>query len=547
MRRTVIAGLTTAVLAACGGDRSANREPSVAESERHGGTAVVGFLAEASSMNEFVSTDTNADELRSFVLFMTLIQYDENLQPVPYLAERWDTVTEDGELRLTFHLRRDVMWHDGVPTTAHDVKFTFDRIKDPTTAYPHAFSFALYDRAVVQDSFTITFYLQLHPDFMDPWRRVSPMPRHILVDVPVAELASHPFGTQNPLGNGPFRFVEHRPGDRWVFEANPDFPEALGGRPYLDRLVYRIIEEPTTLVSEFLSGEVDVYVAVRPSQVREVGAHRDARIISYPSRAYTFIAWNGRLPLFQDPRVRRALTLAIDRRGIVEAARYGLGELAKGPVPPYHWAHHAALEALPYDPQEARALLDEAGWVDRDADGVRDRDGLRASFEIKTNADPVRKDIITMVQADLAQVGVEVRLRVQEAQSFRSDVVSKERRFDAFVLGWQTQFKLDDRPLFACSAMDAPFGWAAYCNPRVDEILDQVTQLVDRSQALSLWHEYQEIIQRDQPLTFVYYDVTIDGVRGRIHGVEADIRGNLMNVKDWWIAPADRRLTALSR
>jgi peptide/nickel transport system substrate-binding protein len=504
---------------------------------------VVASLAEINSMNHFVSADETSQELQANVLFTPLVRYDANLTPTPYLAESWDTVTtRSGSLALTFHLRDDVKWHDGVPTSAYDVKFTFDRIKDPRTSYPHASLLASYDSAVVRDSSTIAFYLKRYPGFMDPWRRISPMPEHILGDVEPAELKHHPFGTQSPVSNGPFRFVEHRAGDRWVFEANPDFASSMGGRPYLDRLVYRYIPEATTRLAEFLAGEVDVYLVVAPSQVAEIEARPDAEVITYENRNYTFIAWNGRRTFFQDPRVRRALTLAIDRQRIVDVARQGLGRVAEGPVPPFHWAYNAELEPLPYDPEHARALLDSAGWVDADGDGVREKDVNRASFELKTNqGNPTREQILTLVQADLAKVGVEARLRFQEAQSLGADITSPERRFDAVVAGWQADFNLDDRIVFACSQLEGLFQFASYCNPRVDEILDQVAVMEDRSRALPLWHEYQEILQWEQPYTFLYYDVRANGVRERVHDVRMDIRGDFINVKDWWIAPADRR------
>lgn len=544
MVRDLVTGTAVvALLAGCGdGGRTAD-SPAVPDSLRYGGTAVVASLNEINSMNHFVSTDETSQEFQANVLFTPLIRYDKNLTPTPYLAESWDTVmTRSGSLALTFHLRDDVRWHDGVPTSAYDVKFTFDRIKDPRTLYPHESLLALYDSAVVRDSFTIAFYLRRYPGFMDPWRRISPMPEHILGDVAPAELVHHPFGTESPLGNGPFRFVEHRSGDRWVFEANPDFATSLGGRPYLDRLVYRFIPEAMTRLAEFLAGEVDVYLVVAADQVAEIEAWPDARVITYENRNYAFIAWNGRRTFFQDPRVRRALTLAIDRQRIVEVARQGLGRMAEGPVPPFHWAHYADMQPLPYDPERARALLDSAGWVDQDGDGVRERDVYKASFELKTNqGNPDREQILTLVQADLAKVGVEARLRFQEAQSLGADITNPERRFDAFVLGWSADFNLDDRIIFACSQLDGQYQWASYCNPRVDEILDQVAMMEDRSRALPLWHEYQEILQWEQPYTFLYYDVRANGVRERVQDVEMDIRGDFISAKDWWIAPADRR------
>jgi ABC-type transport system substrate-binding protein len=148
---------------------------------------------------------------------------------------------------------------------------------------------------------------------------------------------------------------------------------------------------------------------------------------------------------------------------------------------------------------------------------------------------------VTLVQSDLAQIGVEVSIRLQEAQSLGQDITSQERRFDAFMLGWSAEFNLDDRILFACSQLDNPFQWASYCNPRIDEILEQVALMEDRSKALPLWHEYQETLQWEQPYTFLYYDVRANAVRDWVHDVQMDIRGDFVNAKDWWIEPGSRR------
>ena len=143
---------------------------------------------------------------------------------------------------------------------------------------------------------------------------------------------------------------------------------------------------------------------------------------------------------------------------------------------------------------------------------------------------------MTLVQSYLNDIGIEVRTRVQEAQSLGMDITSPERRFDAIVLGWTIPgFSLDDRMLFACSYIDRPYQWASYCNPRVDEILEQVTRLEDRAAALPLWQEYQAIIQQDQPYTFLFFDERPNGIRNRVRNVTMDVRGSLINVKDWWI------------
>ena len=206
--------------------------------ERYGGTAVaaaIGPLPEG--MNAHISADQGVNEHQSFVNLMTLIQYDTELNAVPYLAESWEV--SDDNTELTFHIRNDVYWHDGELTDAYDVAYTYQRAIDPETGFPQAAFWTYYDRepggVEVVDSFTVRFRMQPHAEFIDPWRQFPIMPQHLLEDVPSAELRQHPYGDVCPVGNGPFIFVQHRQGASWTFQANPAFPEGLGGRPFLDR------------------------------------------------------------------------------------------------------------------------------------------------------------------------------------------------------------------------------------------------------------------------------------------------------------------------
>ena len=193
---------------------------------------------------------------------MPLVQYDENFQPTPYLARSWEINADTSA--LTFHLRDDIYWHDGVKTTAHDLKFAYDLAQDPATAFPNTAFWTNYGEAEVVDSFTFRVEMRPHAEYLDPWRTFPPVPQHVLSGVAPAELRNHPFSTRSPLGNGPFRFTAREQGQSWTFEANPDFPAELGGRPYLDRIVYRSIPEPTTLLTELLTGRIDYYIAADP-------------------------------------------------------------------------------------------------------------------------------------------------------------------------------------------------------------------------------------------------------------------------------------------
>jgi peptide/nickel transport system substrate-binding protein len=523
-------------------------EGQMSPSTRYGGTVVVGNIGEIpAGMNGLISTDVTAQQHQNFVNLMTLVQYDENLDPMPYLAESWEVSNDKTE--ITFHIRDDVYWHDGELTDAYDVAFTFERAIDPETAFPNATFWTYYDRGPagveVVDSFTVRFRMRPHADFIDPWRAVAIMPEHLLGDVPATMLSQHPYGTVCPVGNGPFIFVEHRQDASWTFQANPAFPAALGGRPYLDRYIHRSITEQTTLLTELLTERLDVYLAPTPDQAQAIVDSDAAELMRYPSRQYVFVGWNARRPQLADKRVRQALTIGTNRQEIVDALLQGYGRVANGSVPPFHWAHDPSIarEAMAYDQDAARVLLDAAGWVDRDGDGVRENThGDRLSISIKYNdGNGIRQGIAEIMQAQLAEIGVEVAPTVVEWLTLLSQINDPTRRdFDGVVMGWVGEFKLDDTDLFHSGRLSGPYAWAGTRRPDIDNFLDELPLVIDRADAKPLWAQYQELLVDEQPFTFFYFPDRLDGVSKRLRGVEMDSRGEWLNIKDWWV-PADQR------
>ncbi|HEX8273023.1 MAG TPA: ABC transporter substrate-binding protein [Longimicrobiaceae bacterium] len=542
--RALPALLVALALAACGGDRgaadSAGGDPQVPEAERFGGTAVAALGQDIADINPLTSTDNNANQVNMFVLFTPVIRYDERFQPQPALARSWELNADTTE--LTFHLRDDVRWHDGRRTTAHDLKLAYDLARDPATGYANSSFWAHYGEASVPDSFTFRVKMQPHAEYLDPWRTFFAVPRHVLGGVAPAELKNHPFSTRQPLGNGPFRFVSREPGQSWTFEANRDYPEALGGRPYLDRLVIRVIPDATARLTELLTGRVDYYVQVTPEQTPRLEQSGVARLVTFPFRSYVFVGWNARQERFRDPRVRRALTMAVNKQGIIDGVLYGHGEVARSSVPRIFWQYDSTAAAgLDFDPEGAKRLLAEAGWSDRDGDGiVENARGEPFRFQLKTNQGNLeRKDITEVIQSDLRRVGVDAQPTLVEFGTL-IDQLNTTREFDAVVMGWVTEFRPDDADLFACDKLEGLYQWVAYCDPQADRLRDSLARVVDRAAAKPLWSRYQRRIAEGQPYTFLYFQERLEGVSNRLRNVKPDARGDFVGVAEWWIQPGAR-------
>jgi peptide/nickel transport system substrate-binding protein len=543
MKRSVWSVLSVCVLAAaCTGDtRGLIDDADVPEEERYGGIAVVGQISDIADLNPLTSTDHTSRQIQQFVLFLPLIGYDENFAPVPRLARSWE-VSPDSSF-LIFHLRDDVYWHDGVKTTAWDVKYSYDTARHPDTGFPNTAFWTHYRDAEVVDSFTVRIGMRPHAEFLDPWRSFTPVPRHILDGTPPGQIRTHPFGTRNPVGNGPFRVLSRQVQQNWVFGANVNFPAGLGGRPYLDRIVYRNIPEVTTLLTELLIGNIDYYIAPPPEQAQRIRTERHIRVGSFEDRAFVVIGWNLRREPFQDVRVRRALTLAMDRPSIIQGVLYGAGSVANSTVPPFFWQYNADAGAdLAFDQEASRRLFAEAGWTPGPDGILRDAQGSPFRFTLLTNeANQVRADIAEIVQAQLRRVGVDMQIQIQEWGTLLNRINNPDvRDFDAVLIGWVTDFRIDDTNLFHCDKRNQPFQWVGYCDPEVDHLLELLPTIVDRNAALPYWHQYQELIARDQPYTFIYFQERLRATSARIRNIEPDARGDWLDADRWYIVPGQR-------
>ena len=507
------------------------------------GTVVVGGLGEIpEGMNAFATSDYVASQHQQFVNLMTLVAQDEALELRPYLASSWE-LAPDGR-SVTFRLRDDVTWHDGTPTTARDVAFTYRRITDPATGFPNASFWDGYvpgDEGVeVLDDHTVRIHMRPHPEPLDPWRTVAILPEHLLGDVEPERLPGHPFGSRCPVGNGPFVFLEHREQDRWVFAANPGFPRDLGGPPGVSRYVYRVVPDANTLLLELLSGGVDVLISLEPDQAGRVREAPDARVLAYPFRNVTFVAWNARRPPLDDVRVRRAFTSALDREAMVTALLEGYGVVAHGTVPPWHPAYDDSAAVVVHDPAAAGRLLDSAGWRDRDGDGMReDREGrpLRLALTVNQGNRRLARAAV-VIQERLRGLGVDVSVRTLEWSSMVARITDAENRdFDAAILSWVTEFKLDDTDLFASARIDGPFAFSGTADPELDRLLDSLRLPLDAPTSRRLWSRYQAELARVQPFTFLYFPDRLDAVRDRVRNVVMDVRGEWVNLREWTVDP----------
>jgi peptide/nickel transport system substrate-binding protein len=501
-----------------------------------GGTGIVAVTSDFQAFNPVTNTALVTLELINFALFTPLIQYNEDFEPEPWLAESWD-LAED---HVVMRLRTDVTWHDGQPVTAEDVVFTFDLAKAPESASLLESAYLTMVRsATALDANTVRFDFDApHSQPMDGfwW---APLPRHLLEGVAPAQLAQHGFN-RNPVGSGPFRFVSWDAGQQVTLEANDRFPQALGGRPMLDRIVFRIVPESTTRLTELLTGAVDLNYTVLPDEAQQVDRQRNVRLNHYPSREFLYVGWNNEREPFQDPRVRRALAHAIDRDALIEALMFGYAEPASAPILPFS-PLDPGLDPVPYDPEAARRLLAEAGYT-AGADGTLRGPAGPLRFTMMVSENRLRQDLATVIQSQLRQVGVDLQLRVMEFQTLLAQ--HRARDYQSVLSGWSMDnFRVDPTPLFSCeeARREQSPNRAGYCNPEVDRLMLAGLQETDAGRARGIWQDFGRILQQDQPITFLFWVEDMAGVAPRLQGADMDARGKMVNVQRWWIPETQRR------
>lgn len=499
-----------------------------------GGTVVIAFPAEPDVLNSLIRSSAYSGQIVT-LLESHLLAMGEDLQWYPDIATGW-TYSPDS-LQVTFRLR-PWRWSDGHSLTAYDVAASFRLFTLPEVASPRRGMFAPVTLAVAVDSATVRYEFQhrVASPLNCIWHAILPLHKTATLDP--AAVRTWPLNEQ-PLSSGSFVLERWDRNRELVLVRNDLFP---GTPAYLERLIFSIIPDKTGRVIALETGAVDFVEGIPMEAARRLEKSGRIAIHRISGRDFGYLLWNFRNPLFADRRVRKALSLAIDRQRIIDSLLGGYARPAASPLPPALWAHNAAVAADPFDPQRARELLAEAGWEEVGGDGILEREGLPLAFEILTRqGDPVRANGVVIIRENLRAVGVAVQPRVLEHATAISMV--KQGRFDAYLGLRQANLTGDPSPQIHSQATDR-FNYGRYSNAQVDSLIDLGLTLADRARAGPVWDRLQEIVAEDQPMAFLYYPETLCGVSRRVRGVRPHMLSPFNNISEWWIAPADRKYAA---
>lgn len=532
-------------IAACGGDapdRAGDAEVPAGGYETYSGGPPGGVLValvegEPDDLNPVTYTSSPAFQAVR-LMFRGLARRDSTLSGYqPDLARSWELRSDS---TLVLHLRDDVRWHDGTPVTAEDVVFTIERQGEPRTASPRIADVAAVTGATATDSFTVEVKLsRTGPYTINALLEVVPIPKHLLEDVPPEEMKRAPF-SRNPVGNGFFRFGRWQAGQQLVLEVDPDY---AGGRAALDRVVMRFIPDMNASMTELLSGQGDL-LRLAPDQRQRVQASPDVELYTAPRVRPAWIAWNVDREPVNDPSVRRAILMAIDRDQLAEGLFGEVGEPAPSPIPTGLAEHSADVEPISYDPEGARRLLQQSGWTDANGDGMLEKNGRPLRVEVDYfPTEQWRQDVLVAIQSMVRQIGVDLAPRAYERTTWVDRLRNRQFQGSLWGWGWGPGVVGSNAEMVFHSRSIPPGGanFAGYSNPRVDELLDAVQEELDPARAEAMWREIEQILINDAAYAPLYLDPELFGVNSRIQGVK--FRGiEWWEDVPYWYIPLDRRL-----
>jgi len=478
------------------------------------------------SGNPLLTVHSLTRQIQRHALFVTLVRLDSLMEPVPYFARAW--AFDSPQRVLTMHLASDLHWHDGVPTTAQDVRFTLDAARDPAVGSPRAADLASLDSTqIVSDSVVRLYFAAAQVRVPTILAELPLVPKHLLDTVPRVRWRGSAF-SRAPVGNGPFRFLDRLAGRRWRFVRNVAFPSQMGGPPALQSVVVAVVDEAATKFAGLVSGELDV-AGVSPSMAHLVRDDPTLRLLTPPALFSNVLALNTTRPPFHDVRVRRAVMHSIDRQRLVQAAIAGYATASASPIPP--GLPMSGNASLPLDTALADSLFDAAGWV-RGADGMRHR-----------NRTPFRVELLTvgsgdmaveqLLQADLRARGILLDIRVAELTTFLTTVRAADKAFDLAITGIPGDIGLGQLvSLFDSRQRGGAMDYTAFHAPEIDSAL-ALARSANPGSAKVAWARVATMLMEASPVIWLYHARGVQGVSRRLEHVQMDLRGELVSLSQW--------------
>ncbi|MFT7860500.1 MAG: peptide-binding protein [Sulfurimonas sp.] len=483
----------------------------------YGSTLHLATSSNPSRLNPLLATDSSSSEIAGFI-FNGLVKYDKNNRKIiPDLAKKYYF---KNDTTLVFELRRGVKWQDGKKFSAKDVLFTYKTLISEQVSSPYSAGFRFVDDVKMLDDYTLeVHYKQPYFKALETWM-MGIIPEHILKDE--KNIMNSTFNT-HPIGTGPYKLSKLEFSQDIELSAFDDYFEH---RPKIDKIVFHVIADATTRFLMLKSAKLDLGSLEPMAYEKQLSQKFFDTFKVYEKNAlsYTYLGFNLRLKKFQNPDLRRALSLAIDRQALVDILFFKHAKVCTGPFLPGSAAFNSEVKAPKQNIEEAKRLLKKAGYDQNNP----------FSFEIVTsNSSKIRPYAAEIIQHQLAKAGVKVTIRVMEWQAFLNTVVFPHE-FDAVLLGWSLS-PTPDPYLFWHSDNDklGGFNLVGYKNKKMDKMIEESQSMVDRDALAKSWREMFAIITNDNPYLFLFIPNSITAVNQEIKNIKPSQSGIWHNYIEW--------------
>lgn len=489
-RRLLLGVCVAATLTACGGEEAAVKN-----------TLTVAQGADAKTLDPHATNDQPSSRV-AVQIYSQLVETDADMNIVPGLAERWESIDAD---TTAFHLRPNVMFHNGEALTASDVKFTFERMMDsPTVSH----IVGAIDSIDVIDEDTV--HINTKAPFGPLLHHLTHTASSILNEKAVTEAGDN-YG-QHPVGTGPYQFVSWAAGDQITLKA---FDNYYGGKPIVENVIFRNIPEGTNRTIALETGEADLAYDLEPIDKDTVLGNNELRYVEEDSMSVAYLGFNTLKGPFANVKVRQAIAHAINPTDIINAVLMGAGTPANSPIGPRVFGHNNTIKAYSQNYAEARQLMVEAGYPT----------GFKTT--IWTNDNPTRVQIAQVLQAQLKEIGIDVSVDVVEWGAFLDG--TSRGRHEMFLLGWVSVTGDADYglfPLFHSSAHGSGGNRSFYSNDTIDGLLERARASTDAAERVALYHEAQSILQQELPSYSLYNQFQNTGMRKNVEGFRMNPAGH---------------------
>ncbi len=534
----LLSGALGAILAGCGEPVAPPESPAAATAA--GGSApgdpvdgdwiVYRLPYEMATLNPLLSSHGALAKNLTDLIYEGLLKRDNTTWEMrPNLAESCEE-SED-HLAYTFRLRQNVQFSDGTPFTAEDVKFTFDILNNPAVdSLPLRNYFSNVDRCEILDPNTVRFICK-EPYFKTRiaiGEDLKILPKHIFSQ---GDFNKHP-NNRKPIGTGPYVLQTWDTNQQVILLRNENY---WGQKPHIVKRLYKIIVDDAAAMQELQRQQLDI-MALTPDQwVKQASTpefERKFNKLTYYTPSHGYIGWNMRKPQFSDKRVRQAMTMLLDRNLILETILQGFGKIVTNDFFVDSVEYNRDIKPWPFDPRRAKQQLDEAGWIDSDGDGVREKDGVKFEFDMLVpSGSPETEALITVFKEQTDKAGIRMNIRLQEWATFVETV--QNRKFDAMIMGWQLDPEQDPYQIWHSSQAEKGSNYPGLNDPEVDRLMEEARREFDLEKRAVLYHRMSEIISDEQPYTFLFCPMLKVVIDKRFQNVNVYRLG--LDAREWWV------------